>query len=106
MWTDTDWVRERWVNPLSEDVLEHLLEVAHEQCVAFLGSHWDDEDETLTVPARFREAELQQARNIFNASKADPGESADGTQFIIRPYPLDNHVKQLLLPARSIPGMW
>lgn len=100
MWNTLDFARERWVNSLSDDVLEHLLEVANSQCVTYLGA------EPETVLPRHVEAELQQARNIYNASKADPGEAADGTQLIIRPHPLDNHIKQLLLPKRSIPGMW
>lgn len=57
----------------------------------------------VAIPLSYLEAQLMQARNILNVSKTDPAQSADGSLFTIRPYPLDNFIKQLLRPKRGVP---
>lgn len=49
-------------------------------------------------PTNFRQGQLMQARNILNIAKTDPATADDGTMFVIRPYPLDNFIKQILRP--------
>jgi hypothetical protein len=49
-------------------------------------------------PISYKQAQLMQARNILNISKTDPAQSTDGQVFVIRPYPLDSAIRQLLRP--------
>lgn len=87
--------------PLDDSVAVTLLEIAKQAVVAFAPTIGVDEDgDPLPVPVNYRQAQLMQARNVLNASKTDPSTSNDGDMFVIRPYPLDNFIKQLLRPRR------
>lgn len=51
----------------------------------------------------FQQAQLMQARNVLNSAKTDPSTGADGTVFVIRPFPLDNFIKAILRPRKAVP---
>ena len=56
------------------------------------------------IPTRYALAQLMQAKNMWNAGRVDAsGGIGDGGDFVIRPVPLDWHVKQLLRPKRGAP---
>lgn len=56
------------------------------------------------VPLRVRNAQLMQARSIYNAALADPAQrDADGQLFFSTPFPLDHNIRQLLRPRRGVP---
>lgn len=98
--SETGWhtlasARAEWHNALDDVVLFRLLEIAREQCEAFA-------PEGFGPGHRARQAQLMQARNLLNASKTDPAQSADGDLFIIRPFPLDNFIKDLLRPRKAV----
>lgn len=92
--------RSRWVDaPLDDAHLEELLEAARVAVADFAPDLGEDD----SVPAAYRIAQLMQARNIWNSSKTDPGGSIGDGDFIIRPYPLDKNIRQLLRPKRGLP---
>ena len=96
-WHTLDSIRGEWTTGMPDDSIAYqLLEVAREQCATY-GPRYEG-----LPPRRFRVAQAMQARNIFNASKTDPGQSQDGELFVIRPYPLDNFVKDILRPKRVL----
>ena len=62
-------------------------------------------DEPLTdIPAGYREAQLMQARNVWNSQKASPsaGEFDNGS-YGLSSFPLDWQVRQLIRPKRGMP---
>lgn len=86
--------------PAADLTLHELLEVAREQCEAYAPALPDG----AVVPIRWKSAQLMQARNIWNASKTDPEAGGFGDEgFVIRPYPLDWTIKQMLHPKTRIP---
>jgi hypothetical protein len=49
-------------------------------------------------------AQITQARNIWNAVKTDPATQGIGDEgFVIRPFPMDWTVKNLIRPLTAIP---
>ena len=55
------------------------------------------------VPDSYRQAQLMQARNVWNASKASPSGDFDGASYGLTSFPLDWMVRQLLRPKRGVP---
>lgn len=55
------------------------------------------------VPVGWRLAQLKQAQNIWNASKASPTGDFDGGQYGLSTFPLDWAVRQLIRPKRGKP---
>lgn len=100
-WHTNDTAREQWLDaPDDDDQLSDLLEVAKEQILAFAPARNDADP----VPAGYVVAQLMQARNIWNASQADPANGGIGPDgFVSRPFPLDWMVKQLVRPKRGVP---
>lgn len=100
-WHTVDSARTVWSDATDDDArLHQLLTLARQQVLAFapsllLGA---------PIPPNYREAQLMQSRNIWNAGKVDPATGGFGEDsFVIRPFPLDWHVKQLLRPAVALP---
>lgn len=102
-WHTPDTARAQWVDaPLSDDDLDELLSVAVEQVCAY-GPHRDVSAESDEVPGNYRRAQLMQARNIWNAAKTDPAGVFGTDEFVIRPYPFDKVIRQLLRPRTGVP---
>jgi hypothetical protein len=99
-WHTLATARADWTNNLSDVQLYTLLRIARVAVESFrpLG-----EDEA--VPLRYRQAQLMQARNVLNASKSDPAQGADGELFVIRPYPLDLFIRELIQPRTAVPAV-
>lgn len=54
-------------------------------------------------PIEWRQAQLMQARNCWNAAKTDPTSGGIGPdELMFRPYPMDQTVRLLLRPKRAI----
>jgi hypothetical protein len=99
-WNTLDTVRVDWPDAESiEDVtLWAILEIVRQQ-VAEFGT-------TLTGTAALdatNYAQRLQARNTWNAAKVSPAGDVGTEDFVIRPFPLDWHVKQVLRPQRGVP---
>lgn len=108
-WHDGDSARRLWQDaPADDELLDTLLIVAAEQVAAF-APEWHDAAGNVVpipqdqVPARYRQAQLMQMRNVYNAAKTDPQIAGDGEMFVIRPYPMDNFIKNIIRPKRGTP---
>lgn len=100
-WHTISSARQAFGNDFPDDDLQAftLLEVAKSAVIAFAPVLADD----APVPIGYKQAQLMQARNVLNSVKTDPSTGADGDSFVIRPYPLDNFIKQLLRPRSGVP---
>lgn len=76
-----------------------LLQIAKMSVLAYAPELLED----ALPPVNYVQAQLMQARNVLNAVKTDPAQGSDGDLFVIRPYPLDNFIRQMLRPKRGIP---
>jgi hypothetical protein len=113
-WFTTDEARDQWVDaPLDDDYLEELLQVAKAAVLAYAPALPTElvVDEggyvvpsSTSIPTSYRQAQIMQTRNVFNASKAAPGGEFDGSSYGITTHPLDWQVKQLLRPRTVFGG--
>lgn len=100
-WHTLDSARGDWQDaPGFDPWLFELLEIARQQVTAYAPA--------LSVgtqpPAAYRQAQLSQARNIWNSTKVDAASGSMGDEtFVIRPYPLDWMIKQILRPKTGMP---
>ncbi len=89
------------VDTIDEAVLDVLLDAAKEQVIAYAPALPEDAE---TIPPRYALGQIRQAQNLWNAARVDAsGGVGDGDTFVIRPTPLDWHVKQILRPRRGVP---
>lgn len=118
-WHDETSARDQWPDaPVDEDdgdtQLIELLEVAKSAVLAYApaldpealvlvdGIYVEAGDEY--VPESYRVAQLMQARNIWNSSKASPDSGTfDGGSYGLSSFPLDWQVRQILRPKRGRP---
>lgn len=99
-WAAVDDVRARWEDaPLDDEVLESMLEAAHEQCVAYAPALAAD----APVPRRYVEAEVIQVRALYQAQERDGDVIGYGDGYAVRVRPLGQDVKSLLRPRRGVP---
>jgi len=99
-WHTLDSIREDWPDGegISDATLWTLLEIVRQQIAEF--------GTTLTGTAALDAtvyAQRVQVRNTWNAAKVSPAGEFGGDEFVIRPFPLDWHVKQILRPKRGVP---
>ena len=106
-WHDPESARDQWIDaPLDDDVLDELLEVSMQQVIAYAPNLPEPAvGEELDVPASYRRAQLMQARNLWNAAKVDPASGGIGgdESYVIRPFPLDWMIRQVLRPRKGVP---
>jgi len=101
-WHTVDSARETWSGaPNNEYRLYQLLELSRQQVEAYAPSLLIG----APVPASYREGQIMQARNLLNAGLVDPSGGIGEDDFVLRPYPLDWMVKQVLRPKRAIPAV-
>lgn len=100
-WLTVDAAREVWRDAPADDArLAQILDLAKQQVIAYAPALAED----ALVPANYREGQLMQGRNLWNAGRVDPASGGLGDEdFVIRPYPLDWMVKQVLRPKTGIP---
>jgi hypothetical protein len=100
-WHTLASARNDWKDaPAQDGQLYGLLAVAREQCEEYAPALAVGTE----VPSRFRLAQLMQARNLWNSTKTDPSTGGYGAEgFVIRPYPMDGVVKNILRPKRAVP---
>jgi hypothetical protein len=108
-WHTEESARNEWADaPIDygdegDATLATLLVVAKQAVVAFAPAV-EEPLEDDNVPEGYRAAQLMQARNIWNASKASPSGDIDGGQYgIAAGFPLDWQVRQLIRPKRGRP---
>jgi hypothetical protein len=57
----------------------------------------------VTIPDGYRRAQLMQARNVWNSSRAGASGDFDDGSFGLSSFPLDWQVRQLIRPKRAVP---
>lgn len=100
-WHTLDSIREEWADAehIPDPQLWELLELVKGQVLEFAPVL----AEGAPVPLRYRQGQRVQARNTWNATKVSPDGGIGEGDFIIRPFPLDWHVKAILRPKRGVP---
>lgn len=110
-WLTLDEARDRWRDaPFDDGYLTEILDVAAAQVMAYgradvaAAIAADEAVPRTTVPVDYRSAQLAQAKNVWNAVKADPSNAAIGDEgFAFAPVRLDATVKQLIRPLSAKP---
>jgi hypothetical protein len=100
-WHSLDTAREQWENAPENDLkLYSILWAARQEITAYAPPL----DADTRPPVNYIQAQVMQARNIWNAAKVDPASGGLGEDsFIIRPFPLDWMIVQILRPKTAIP---
>lgn len=99
-WHDEETARDEWESaPTNDDVLTQLLEVSKQQVIAYAPKLAED----AAVPVNYRYGQLEQAKNLYNASSVDSSGGMGEGEFVMRPHPLDWIIKQILRPKRAVP---
>ncbi len=107
-WHTVESARDQWPDAPSDygddgdDTLTTLLAVAQDAVIAYAPAVADP---LTDIPDGYRHAQLMQARNVWNASKASAGGGdIDGGQYgISAGFPLDWQVRQLIRPKHGRP---
>lgn len=125
---DTPQAQERFseawggIDAPTDELGAMLLEIAKGDVVAYASAQFDDlepvdieddwedawddawgEDDAEGVPARYVFAQLQQAKNLWNAGRAQSDGEAGSEGYSFVPRPLDKTIRQLIRPKRGIP---
>lgn len=100
-WHTVDSARMEWPDAPADDARAfQILELAKQQCLEYAGAL----EEGQRPPVNYRHGQLMQARNLLNAGMVDPQDGSVGSEsFVLRPFPLDWTVKQMLRPHSAIP---
>lgn len=102
-WLTLETTRAQWADaPLDDVFLFQILDTAKEQCLAYapallLGA---------PIPQRYVQAELMQARAIYQSVIANQQDNVGVDGFQVRVFPLDFTIRALLRPKRAIGGMY
>ena len=107
-WHYIETAREQWLEAaeLEDIVLETLLEVAKQQVIEYAPALEEPaEGAELVIPVNYSYAQLQQAKNLYNAARVTPGGEYGEDTFVIRPHPLDWIIKQILRPRSAVPNV-
>jgi hypothetical protein len=102
-WLTLELARAQWADaPLDDVFLYQLLDTAKEQCLAYapaleLGA---------VVPARYIQAQLTQARALYQSTIANQADNVGIEGFTVRVFPLDFTIRAMLRPKKAIGGMF
>jgi hypothetical protein len=101
-WHNLDTIRDAdWPDAehISDPALWTLLEIVRGQVIEYAPKLAADDP----VPDNYRYGQEVQAKKTWNAARVDPDGSTGEGDFVLRPYPLDWAVKQILRPKRGKP---
>lgn len=100
-WHSLPSARDEWrdARNLDDRRLWVLLDIARTQVTDYAPQLAEGQP----PPLAYREAQLMQARNLWNASRVDPSGGEGTDTFAVTPFPLDWTIKQLLRPKRARP---
>lgn len=88
---------------IDDTSLAELCSVAQMQVIAYAPALPADQPAN-TIPDNWRLGHRMQIQNLFAAAVVDNGGSiGDGEAFVVKPHPLDWHVKSVLRPKRGVP---
>lgn len=102
-WHTLDTARDEWIDARSADDMRLYvaLTIARQQVTSYAPALTDEQ----RPPLNYRQGQLMQARNIWNASKVDPSGGLGEGDFVVRPFPLDWMIKQVLRPKTAMPAV-
>lgn len=118
-WHTVASARNQWPDaPFDEDggdtTLTELLSIAQAAVLAFAPVPTEEyvivddvivpADPTV-IPDSYRMAQLMQARNVWNSSRASAGGDFDAGSFGITSFPLDWQIRQLIRPKQAVPRL-
>ena len=97
-WHTLESTRNEWHDAPADDAqLYVFLESSKEQCLAYAPA-------LVGRPSHsFRQAQLLQARALWQAVKTNPDGQLDANGFQVQVYPLDRNIRALLRPRRGVP---
>jgi hypothetical protein len=102
-WLTLEMARAQWADaPLDDVLLFQILDTAKEQCLAYAPAL----AEGAPIPQRYVQAELMQARAIYQSVIANQQDNVGVEGFQVRVFPLDFTIRALLRPKRAIGGMY
>lgn len=81
------------------ELLGFIMETAQDQVIAYAPVLAADED----VPNRWVYAQLQQAKNLWNAGRVSSSGDVGVEQFSFTPRPLDKTIRNIIRPADGKP---
>lgn len=84
------------------EVCNLILTTAKEQVLEYAPAPGPDDDWETTPRARFVLAQLQQARNLWNAGNAAGDGETGPDGFTFRPFPLDRTIKAVIRPISGV----
>lgn len=101
-WFDLDAARRAWQDaPEDDGALFRLLEISKIDVLAYAPALVVGRP----VPLNYREAQIMQARNRWNAFRVDPSGAMGDGGFSFTPFPLDWQIRQLLRPRNPRPAI-
>lgn len=100
-WLDLDTARRLWADAPDDDAqLFMVLHSARGACLEFAPL-----EDPAVVPLEYRQAQLVQAINTWEATAAGGGDSLGVGEFAVPRHPLDWHVRQMLRPRSGMPAV-
>lgn len=102
-WLSLEQARSQWADaPLDDVFLYQLLDTAKVQCVAYAPALAVD----AIVPTRYVQAQLTQARALYQSTIANQADNVGIEGFTVRVFPLDFTIRAMLRPKKAIGGMF
>lgn len=102
-WLTLEQARGQWADaPLDDVFLFQLLDTAKEQCIDYAPALTAGQP----VPARYVQAQLTQARALYQSTIANQADNVGIEGFAVRVFPLDFTIRAMLRPKKSIGGMF
>ena len=101
-WLDSEDVAQEWLDAPEEPALSELLEIAHDVCAAYAPAPVPGRE----TPARYRMAQLLQAKHLYARSKAGNQDSIGPDGYAISTYPLVLEARSLLRPPSRRGGIF
>lgn len=112
---DTPQSEERWleawggIDAPTGELGRFITEVAKEDVIAYAPTPLTEEDAAElenTPPSRYVMAQLQQAKNLWNAGRAQQDGQVGTEGYNFTPRPLDKTLRALIRPKTGVPNVF
>lgn len=102
-WLDLQTARAQWADAPYDDIFLHqILDTAKFQCIAYAPAI----PEGKQPPINYVQAQLMQARAIYQSVIANQNDNVGIEGFAVRVFPLDFTIRAMLRPKKAIGGMY
>lgn len=101
--TEIERLEEAWSDAPTDqpEICGMLLDIARTAVVSYAG--WTAVPD---VPSNLVYAQLQQAKNLWNAGRAQQDGIIGGEGYSFTPRPLDKTIRQLIRPRKGVPNVF